>query len=323
MTSKHTNDALNKFSFLKNYRIYMTYFSVCILVFMSGTTTGWTSPMIQKLNHTDDNPVGRRLTIDESSWLAAISPMGIIIGCLICGALGKLIGRKPLMISMGVPYAIFCLIMVFTQKPWLYIFARLLSGITAGSVLVLCPMYFSELAKSEQRGRLFIVLTISNNLGSLYALSVGPFVSFIWFHISLAIFPILYLIFFSIFAYESPYVVIRRDPAKGEELLKKIRYKNDVSEEVQRIQKGFLEDKGMNIIQIFKSKATRRALFITLTLAVCVMLCGNATVLSYTQFIFEKAGGVWSAETNTIVVSAFQLFIAVASSPLEIHSEGE
>ncbi|KAK9883526.1 hypothetical protein WA026_001701 [Henosepilachna vigintioctopunctata] len=279
-----------------------------------GVNLSWTSPMVKKLNSTEDNPLDRILTVDESSWVATIPTLGSIIGCLIYGALGQMLSRKAVLTSVGIPFAAFYITMAFAKNIWLLYFLRFISGVSGGGLVTMIPLYLGEIAKPKVRGRIFLLSSIASNAGYLITYSTAPFIPFFWYHIAMAILPMIFLVIFPIFAIESPYYIIRKDPVRAETILKQLREKNDVTEEFHRMKMGIQEMSEKSFVSILTTKGSRKALIISLGVATFFMLAGIMIVLTYTQLIMDSAGGAWTPEINTIIVSVFQVIVSVAST---------
>lgn len=56
----------------------------------AGALLGWTSPILPRLqNSVDDNPLGRRITPDENSWIGSLVSVGAVIGSFAAGYLAE------------------------------------------------------------------------------------------------------------------------------------------------------------------------------------------------------------------------------------------
>ena len=58
-----------------------------------GISLGWTSPVLVKLEKSNpvlwDNPLGRAITENESSWIGSLIPLGVMFGAFASGYLGE------------------------------------------------------------------------------------------------------------------------------------------------------------------------------------------------------------------------------------------
>lgn len=56
----------------------------------AGALLGWTSPILPKLQGSlDDNPLGRKITPDENSWIGSLVSVGAVIGSFVAGYLAE------------------------------------------------------------------------------------------------------------------------------------------------------------------------------------------------------------------------------------------
>lgn len=65
-----------------------------------GTTLGWTSPAGPML---ENGAYAFRVSSENVSWIAALMPLGALIGCPIMAGFMDKMGRKNLMIILTVP----------------------------------------------------------------------------------------------------------------------------------------------------------------------------------------------------------------------------
>lgn len=109
----------------------------------------------------------------EVGWFASSALVGAILGAAVAGSWSDRYGRKPVLLVSALLFfisALFCALPVsFT---WL-IAARLLGGIGVGVASVLSPLYISEIAPPEIRGRLVAFYQLSIVIGILFAYFVN------------------------------------------------------------------------------------------------------------------------------------------------------
>ncbi|KAK9884897.1 hypothetical protein WA026_009136 [Henosepilachna vigintioctopunctata] len=247
--------------------------------------------MLIKFNGTDDNPLGRAITSSENSWLASLSTLGACIGALIYGALSSKFGRKTLLVSLGFPFLIFYLVMAWAKTIWLFYISRFFTGFGLGGVFTIIPIYSAELADVNNRGILGASMTVFVNIGMLIPYCVGPFIPFFWFHIVLAAIPAAYILLFIFFAPESPHFIIQKDHDAAEKILVKLRGSDEAARHLALIETELENVSNATLLEIFKTKSLCKALLIGLGGFTFMQLTGTVVVASYTQTIFETAGG--------------------------------
>ena len=70
---------------------FFFFFTGNLCIFATGAMMGWTSPMMLRLNSTNEtiNPIGKQVSEDESSWIVSAVSLGAVIGSLIAGDLAE------------------------------------------------------------------------------------------------------------------------------------------------------------------------------------------------------------------------------------------
>ncbi len=79
---------------------------------------------------------------------------GTVLGALLGGWPTDKLGRKPTLVSIGVLYVISAFGCAFTSNLDLFVAARFLGGLGIGISTVVSPLYISEIAPPDYRGRL-------------------------------------------------------------------------------------------------------------------------------------------------------------------------
>ncbi len=103
-------------------------------------------------------------------WAFSSLLFGCVLGCFITGRLADRYGRKKLLLSVAVLFAVTSIATASATSFILFVFARFLGGLAVGGVSLLSPMYVAEVSPPSIRGR----------LGTLYQMSiiVGIIVSY-------------------------------------------------------------------------------------------------------------------------------------------------
>ncbi|KAJ8935322.1 hypothetical protein NQ314_012890 [Rhamnusium bicolor] len=131
---------------------YIAAVCVCIGALGSGTVLGWTS------NITDDLKAGKlgglEMTDFQLSWVGSLVPLGAMFICMPVGWMADVIGRKLTVLFSSIPFIIGWLLMTFPAHIGMVYAGRLLTGIAGGSFCVTAPLYTSEIAQTDIRGRL-------------------------------------------------------------------------------------------------------------------------------------------------------------------------
>lgn len=260
-------------------------------ILVVSTSVTWPSPMLVKLNGTDDNPLGQKISNTENSLLTSIGVFGAIFGSLTSGALVSNFGRKTLLLILGLLNVIFFLVMAWSKVIWLLIVSRVVIGITLGGVFTILPIYCGEIANVENRGILGASMTVFLNIGMIIPYCLGPYMPYFWFHIVLATISAINIVTLFFFTSESPYHLIKTDEEEARKVLLEIRKKEMVSHIINEMKKNLQRTQDTSIMDILRSKGLRKAFFMGLGGFTFMQLTGSAILATYSQTIFEQSGG--------------------------------
>lgn len=118
-----------------------------LLPLVYGITVGWMAPNIV-LFQTEASPVGV-LNAEQISLTASLLAAGGCIGTFLFGAFANYWGRKPVLIALAVPQLV-CMTLIAVGSNYIYIYvARLLSGIAAGGIYIIIPIFVNEIASDK------------------------------------------------------------------------------------------------------------------------------------------------------------------------------
>lgn len=226
-------------------------------------------------------------------------------------------GRKTTMLYSAGPIVIGWAITLFANRVEHLYAARVLWGITLGIVhSVVLPMYLGEIGSDKIRGSISIMLGIMAKSGIFLVYAVGPYVSMFtlsWMGMTL---PILFVVTF-IWLPESPYYLLgknrQNDALKS---LQRLRGHENVIPELNRMAdmvKKSAENSGS--YRQFLEPGNRRGLIIVMGLAIAIILTGTEAMLSFSQLIFEKVGGVGlPGSVVNIIFGAFLVATTILAS---------
>src|SRR5213082_3267078 len=106
-----------------------------------------------------------------TGYLVAGASLGAGVGALIAGPLTDLFGRKALLITDAVIYAIGALLSAFTVNTFMLLSSRTLIGLAIGADSAIATAYIAEFAPRDRRGQLSII--------QQWMITVGILVSYI------------------------------------------------------------------------------------------------------------------------------------------------
>lgn len=292
------------------------------MTFTAGIAFGWSSPVTAQLTtDSPDNPIGRPITVSESSWIAGLICIGAIFGPIIAGPLARKIGRKRTLLLAALPILIGFVICAFAKLVYLLYFARLLKGFGVGSIFAVLPMYVGEIATDSNRGALGCSMTVFTTAGFLFSYSVGPFFSVQNFCFICTIPIIVFLVSFSLWNPESPQFLASIGDQQSLELsLLKLRRTSlaEIKDEISLIYET-LQLLGQNrptFRSLFVQKNLRRGLIVSIGLITLQQLAGINPILSYTETIFSQSKSSIDPAISAIIVGLVQFITTIIASLL-------
>lgn len=154
-------------------------------------------------------------------------------------------------------------------------------------------MYLGEIGSDQIRGSISTMLGIMAKSGNFLVYAIGPHVSMYtlgWMGICL---PVLFVASF-VWLPESPYYLLGKNRSDDAlQNLQRLRGHKNVDAELKRmtemVQKSNESNRGLR--ELMKS-GNRRGLIIVTGIAAATILTGTEAMLSFSQLIFEKVGGV-------------------------------
>ena len=100
--------------------------------------------------------VKTQFSLDTTSegWLVSSGILGCIMGVFTTGLISDRIGRKKTVVTAGVMFLLSGIGCAFAPSFSILIIYRLIGGIGVGMASVISPMYISEFAPADKRGRI-------------------------------------------------------------------------------------------------------------------------------------------------------------------------
>lgn len=106
-----------------------------------------------------------KMTADQGSWVGSLIAIGAIFGSIPAGRTADLIGRKPVIAFLSLPFIISWSMIYFATEVWHLYVARLIAGTCLGGITATVPMYIGEIAEKSIRGKRscaqFVVIILS------------------------------------------------------------------------------------------------------------------------------------------------------------------
>ncbi|XP_075226863.1 facilitated trehalose transporter Tret1-2 homolog [Lycorma delicatula] len=283
-------------------------------ILIVGTWTGWPSPFQHKLS-TGEIPYN--LTAEQRSWVVSLLNFGDMISPIPAGYIMDLFGRKPTFFVTAIIFQISWLLTTFATGADLLYVSRFLAGIAEGITFTVSPLYLAEIAETRIRGAISGLFSVLMTSGTIFEFLIGRLCSYLTLNIASSIIPMIYFACIVIIP-ESPHYLLMRhnrtDANKSYSWLrnsKSQKGKDDTSIEEEmdvmnsQVQKE-MESRG-EWLDLLRTKGTRRATFIVMTLSIMQRFGGISTMKSYMSTTLPSNGGIGPEEC--MIIFAFLLLI--------------
>ncbi|XP_066909517.1 facilitated trehalose transporter Tret1-like [Halyomorpha halys] len=284
-------------------RAYLVVIAASLLHLSTGAVMGWSSPMLPQLN----------LTSIESSLVGSLYSLGAAPGPFVITLCLDTIGRKGSVYVLWSFFVISWILLLTSTNINIIYIARLVGGIGVGGACSGIPVYVSEIAITEIRGRLGSLSFMFIAFGALLVYCIGPYVDYYTlsaYGISVAF---VFLIIFY-FLPESPYYYIRKGRRKeASASLQRLRgyeTQEKLDEEIADIEKTIYQEteRVMSFQAALKTPVALKAIGISIFLVMMQQFaCGNP-ISAYGQTIFENANLNFSATIVPIIYLFSSLF---------------
>lgn len=253
----------------------------------------------------------------HSTFIMAMALWGTVIGALFGGIPTQKLGRKKTLFWIGILYLVSAIGSSMATGPYMFSFFRFLGGLGVGASSVAAPVYISEIAPSDRRGRLVALYQFNIVFGILIAFLsnylIGQYltedVAWRWM-LGIEAIPAAIYSLVVIGISESPRWLIlqKEDVAAGREVLSKIyENKTSVDEAVLAIEASATSEATTASSSGFFSGKYRLPILLAFLLAMFNQLSGINFVFYYATRIMEEAGmstatarasGIWLGIVN-------------------------
>jgi sugar porter (SP) family MFS transporter len=259
--------------------------------------------------------------------------LGSLAGAAAGGVLADRLGRRRLLIAAAIVFGLGGVGAALAPGTAWLILARVVAGVAIGVASFVAPLYISEIAPVEIRGKLVSINQLAITIGIVisYLVDYAFAGSGAWRGMfAVAVIPAAAFGIGLIFIPDSPRWLAGRgrlDQARA--VLKKIRNPDQASSELSDIQESLGRQKG-NWSELW-SPVLRSAMIVGIGLAIAQQITGINTVIYYAPTIFKFAGLTSSSAAIlasvgvglvnvTLTVVAMQLIDRVGRRPLLLIS---
>ena len=248
----------------------------------------------------------------QQGWYVGCALVGSIVGVLFAGILSDKLGRKLTMVISAVLFSTSALGCALSADFAQLVVYRIIGGVGIGVVSIVSPLYISELAVAQYRGRLVSLYQLAVTVGFLGAYLVnyqllawaesGTQLSVDWLNkifitevwrgmLSMETLPAILFFIIIFFIPESPrWLIVRGKELKAVNILEKIY--NSITEAKSQLNetKSVLTSETKSEWSLLMKPGIFKAVIIGVCIAILGQFMGVNAVLYYGPSIFENAG---------------------------------
>jgi sugar porter (SP) family MFS transporter len=236
------------------------------------------------------------LTAVEHGLTVSIALIGTVIGSLVGSIPCERIGRRNTLLVIAAMYLVSSLGTAFATNWYLFLCFRFLGGLGVGASSVTAPVYISEIAPAEKRGRLValfqfnIVLGILLSYFSNYIIGQEGETAWRWM-LGVQAFPSLVFLIMLQLVPESPRWLILRKGKMDEatSVLKQI-MPVGYEQEIENIKSSQYQHSGSADVNQLLTRKYRFPVFLAVAFAVFNQVSGINAIIYYAPRIFEMTG---------------------------------
>ncbi|XP_030765056.1 facilitated trehalose transporter Tret1-like [Sitophilus oryzae] len=299
----HTNISANGLSKVDNGKRWpqiLAILTVSLGSFTNGVLFVWSSPFTLVITKDKEN---YSITESEASYFNVMQPVGMLTASLFFFKIAEFLGRKKAVMSLALPHLISWIITIFARSKWEFYAARIMAGIADACMFCSVPPYVGEICTPEVRGFWGNVPTFILYVGQVCITILGSYLSVQTTAYICMTVPIIFVVLVSILP-ESPYQLIKDgkyDEAKSSIMW--LQRKENVEHEfvAMKFDVERQTSESARWRDLIFIESNRKALRAGTFLRFSQQLSGVAVFASYTQPIFEKAGGSISPQISSMI----------------------
>lgn len=264
--------------------------------------------------------------------------IGCAVGAFFAGRLADAMGRRNVMLIAAVLFLIGALVQGFTDVHMIFVLARFAGGMAVGAASVLSPLYISEVAPANIRGRLTTVqqvmiitgLTAAFVVNYLLAQSAGDSLGEIagreawrWMYLAQAVPAAVFLVAL-LFIPESPrYLVSRKREQEALAVLTRLFGAEEAERKVVEIRKTFSDDHRPRLRDVTApGTGFRPIVWAGIMLATFQQFVGINIIFYYGETLWKLAGVSEEVALERNVVSGLVSIAAVFAALMVIDKVG-
>jgi MFS transporter, SP family, sugar:H+ symporter len=224
--------------------------------------------------------------------------LGAMLGAALAGPLSDRMGRKRLIMIAGITFTIGALAAAAAPSAWPLVAARFVIGLAVGSAALVVPLYLSEIAPTELRGRIASLNQMMIVVGILAAFIVNAILasSGDWrLMLGLAAVPSIILLIGMFSMPETPRFLVRQgEEGEAREVLEEVTqdgasHEDQPEQKIGEIKEVDEQEQG-SVRTLLKESWVRPALIVAIGLAVFQQFIGINTIIYYAPTTLTSVG---------------------------------
>ena len=264
--------------------------------------------------------------------------IGCAVGAFLAGRLADVVGRRKVMLMAAVLFLVGALIQGFTDIHSVFVLARFAGGVAVGAASVLSPLYISEVAPANIRGRLTTVQQVMIITGLTAAFVVNYFLAqtagdslgmiagreaWRWMYLAQAVPATVFLVAL-LFIPESPrYLISRGRDAEATKVLTSLFGADEAFRKVGEIKASFDADHKPSLKDVMGGKyGFRPIVWAGIMLATFQQFVGINIIFYYGETLWRLAGVSEEVALERNIVSGVVSILAVLAALVLIDKIG-
>ncbi|MBG9377336.1 sugar porter family MFS transporter [Panacibacter sp. DH6] len=260
-----------------------------------------------------------------TGWVASCALLGCVAGAMYAGKLSDNVGRKKVLMLAALLFAVSSLGTAMAPNLNFFVVFRIVGGMGIGIASVLSPMYISEMAPAEIRGKLIsifqlgvvcgilLIYFVNAGIAGLYDESWNVSTGWRWMFGS-GLLPSIVFVLLLFGVPESPrWLAKQRRTSEALDILTKINGTAKAQQELNDINAALAEETVLPLSEMFRP-GLRTAMIIGIVLAVFSQVTGINAIMYYAPEIFKSTGdGSDSALMQTVLVGIINVVFTLVA----------
>lgn len=251
-------------------------------------------------------------------WAFSSLLFGCALGCVIAGRLTDRLGRKKLLILIALLFAATSIETALAPNFTALVVARFLAGLAVGGVSLVSPMYVAEVSPASMRGRLGTMYQMSIIIGILISFGLNYLLrnmganNWRWMFLTGIVPSAVFLVLIAV-APETPrFLAMKGREREALTVLERVGGRVNAQIQLEEIRSSL--EKRASSWRGLSRPGVRRALGVSVALAILIHVSGINTIIDYAPAIFQSAG--WKMDTalaSTFIVGVTEFLFTLIS----------